>query len=136
MFANSGEVDTVIFDTDVVIWAARGYPKAAQALTSTAVRRISVITYMELIEGVQDKRSLAVMQKFLKLAQLKILPLSAEIGSLAAEILVKHHLATSTGLADALIASTAILGDDVLCTGNAKHYRALPGLRLKIYRHA
>jgi len=48
----------VIVDTDVLIWYMRGNLKAAQALGSLKDFSISVVTHIELVQGMRNKRDL------------------------------------------------------------------------------
>ena len=45
----------MIFDTDVLIWAARGDSSAARVIDATANRAISIISLMELLQGARSK---------------------------------------------------------------------------------
>ena len=55
----------MIFDTDVMIWAFRGNSKALDAIDAAADRSISSVTYMELLQGVRNKKELQKMKRFL-----------------------------------------------------------------------
>ncbi len=46
----------MLFDTDVLIWALHGSPKAAQEIDNDEERYISAVNYMELMQGARDKR--------------------------------------------------------------------------------
>ena len=53
----------MIIDTDVLIWYLRGNKEAQKIINASIPFKISVITYLELIQGVYDKRELRVFQK-------------------------------------------------------------------------
>ena len=55
----------MIFDTDVLIWVTRGNLKAKNLVDGTADKRISAVTYMELMQGARNKAELAAIEKFL-----------------------------------------------------------------------
>ncbi len=45
----------MIFDTDIFIWVQRGNEKAAQLIEKSKERCLSVQTYMELLQGSNNK---------------------------------------------------------------------------------
>jgi predicted nucleic acid-binding protein len=53
------------FDTDVLIWFLRGNEKAAGVVDRVDDRRISVITYMELLQGARNKEESKTIKRFL-----------------------------------------------------------------------
>ena len=44
----------MLFDTHVLVWVLRGNAKAAKTMNDAAARAISVVTYMELLQGAQN----------------------------------------------------------------------------------
>jgi len=46
----------MLFDTDILIWVLRGYPKAIKTLDASEQRALSVVNYMELLHGARDRR--------------------------------------------------------------------------------
>ena len=56
----------MLFDTDVLIWCFRGVAKAALAIEKDPSPTISVVTYMELVQGERDKKELKTILSFLK----------------------------------------------------------------------
>lgn len=123
----------MIFDTDIIIWALRGRTWAQRLLEDTpaADRTISLATWMELLEGARDKRELAYLKKMLTDLRMRILPLSEPVGALAAGYLEEHALADGLESMDALIAATAVNHGDTLATGNIRHFKVIPGLRME-----
>ncbi len=126
----------MIFDTDIIIWAIRGRAWARELLVSADSREISLATWMELVEGARDKRELAYLRKMLVDLEMRVLPLSEAVGALAVDYLETHSLSNGLDSMDALIAATAVKHNRVLATGNAKHFNALKGLRIKQYTDA
>ena len=124
----------MIFDTDVVIWAFRGNERAARAIDAPQVREISVVSYMELVQGALNKNELRMIREYLADVGFLFLPLSESIGQRASIYMEEYALSSAMGLPDALIASTAVEHQKDLCSGNAKHYRAVSELKLKTFK--
>lgn len=124
----------MLFDTDIFIWAQRGNLKAAKLINLTNERYISLITYMEFIEGAKDKKQLQLNQSFLKSLDFQTLPLTQNIGHRAAIYVEQFALSHSMRSADALIAATACEHQLPLVTANAKHYRHLSDLTLQVLK--
>jgi len=60
--------------------------------------------------------------------------LTPAIGEHATVLVEDHALSNSLFLADALIAATALEHGLPLLTGNAKHFRVVPGLQLVVFK--
>jgi predicted nucleic acid-binding protein len=63
-----------------------------------------------------------------------VLPLSDGIGHRASIYIEEYGLGAALGVADALIAATAVEHNDRLCTGNHRHYRPIKELETKVFR--
>lgn len=124
----------MIIDTDVLIWYLKGNVKARKLLGSLDGFEISVITYMELVQGMRNKQELNTLRKTLNRWQVKTLFISEEISAKAMFFVEQHFLSHSVQLADALIAASASSAGLTLCTANVKHYKALKGIELKKFR--
>ena len=124
----------MIFDTDVLIWVLRGNAKAARALDNADQRSISVVTYMELLQGARDKREVKAIKSFLVDMGFSVLPLSENIGHRASIYMEEYNLSTSISMGDALIAAVAIEANQQLITANDKHYKAVKELDIKRFR--
>jgi hypothetical protein len=124
----------MLFDTDVIIWALRGNHRAAKTIEQADRLELSIVSFMELLQGARDKKDLRLIKAFLSDLGFRILPLSEMIGHRASIYLEEYVLKTSLGVPDALIAATAVETDTMLCTGNAKDYRAISEVELKILR--
>jgi predicted nucleic acid-binding protein len=124
----------MIFDTDVLIWVLRGNAKAALALDNADQRSISVVTYMELLQGARDKREVKSIKSFLVDMGFSVLPLSENIGHRASIYMEEYNLSTSISMGDALIAAAAIEANQQLLTANDKHYKAVKELDIKRFR--
>lgn len=124
----------MVIDTDVLIWYMKGNEKAYNTIENSAKFFISVVTYMELVQGMRNKNELNTLRKALHAWNAKILYISEEISVKAMFFVEEHYLSHSIQLADALIAATAIAYGLPILTGNDKHYKILKSLQLKKFR--
>lgn len=124
----------MIIDTDVLIWFLRGNEKAITAVTEAIPFSISIVTYMELVKGMRNKRELEKMKKAFKKMEVRILPINEDDSMHAAEYVEKFFLSNNIEMADALIAATSVDHNEVLYTANDKHYKFVDGLSLKVFR--
>jgi hypothetical protein len=121
----------MLIDTDVLIWYMRGNEKAYQAVESTNDFFISVVTYMELVQGLRNKKELNHLRKALHGWNAQILYVSEEISAKAMFYVEQHFLSHSMQLADALIGATAIAYGLPILTGNDKHYKVMKNLEIQ-----
>ena len=124
----------MVVDTDVLIWYMKGNQNAYQAIEKSKHFSISVVTYIELVQGMRDKAELNNLRRALNAWGSKILYISEEISVKAMFFVEQHFLSHSIQLADALIGATAISHGLPILTGNHKHYKILKGLQVKKFR--
>ena len=124
----------MIFDTDVMIWAFRGNAKALDAIDAASERSISAVTYMELLQGVRNKKEMLAMKRFLSILGFSVLPATANISSRAVATMEDTALKSDLGVCDALIFATALDTGDTLLSGNAKHFKEVPLLDAVAFR--
>jgi hypothetical protein len=124
----------MLIDTDVLIWYMKGNKKAYNAIENSGNFFISVVTYMELVQGMRNKTELNALRKALYGWNAKILYISEEISVKAMFFVEQHYLSHSIQLADSLIGATAIAYGLPILTGNDKHYKVLKNLQLKKFR--
>lgn len=134
MCANFAGAAIMIFDTDVLIWVLRGNGQAARALDKTDERALSVVTYMELLQGARDKAEVLTIKAFIRNQRFCTLPLTENIGHRAAIYMETYSLSVDMSMADALLAATASESALPLMTANDKHYRQIKELDLKRFR--
>lgn len=124
----------MLVDTDVLIWYLKGNENAYQVIENSSNFFISVVTYMELVQGMRNKKELNNLRKALHIWNAKILYISEEISAKAMFYVEQHFLSHSMQLADALIGATAIAYGNPVLTGNDKHYKVLKDLEIKRFR--
>jgi len=124
----------MIFDTDILIWVERNHPPANQFVNTTDSRNISVQTYLELLQYAENKDQQEKSKKFLKELGFRVLPITENIGHRAMIYIEQYGLSHGMDAGDALIAATAVENNLPLATGNAKHFKAIKGLELKVFK--
>ena len=124
----------MIIDTDVIIWYMKGNEKAFKVIEKSKHFFLSVVTYMELVQGMRNKNELNNLRRALHLWDSKILYISEEISVKAMFYVEQHYLSHSIPLADALIGATAIAYGQPILTGNDKHYKILKDIQIKKFR--
>jgi predicted nucleic acid-binding protein len=119
---------SLLVDTDVLVDFLRGQSMAATLIRDNAGWIIlSSIVAAELYAGVRGNQELATLDKLLSL--FRIVPVSAEIartGGIFKRDYAKSH---GVGLADAIVAATAMVENAELKTLNVKHYPMIKGIR-------
>lgn len=124
----------MLIDTDVIIWYMRGNTKALDELEKHKNFSISVVTYIELVQGMRNKKELISLRKALKSWNCKIIYITEEISSKAMFYVELHYLSHSMQIADALIGATAASYGIQLLTGSDKHYKVVKEIALKKFR--
>ena len=124
---------SVLFDTDVFIWAQRGNAKAATLIEREPMRFLSVQTYLELFQDARNQTEQRTTKQFLVDLHFTILPLTETIGHRAMVYIEEYGLASGLRAGDALIAATATENNLTLMSGNGKHFKPIHALRLKIF---
>ena len=124
----------MLVDTDVIIWNLRGNEIAAALLDDSPRFSISAVSYMELIQGLRDKNELRTLRQALHFWQAEICAIDESICSRAIYLVEQYALSHNLGMADALIAATALDLGKPLVTANDKHYRHIDGLEVQIFR--
>jgi predicted nucleic acid-binding protein len=124
----------MIFDTDIFIWVQRGNSKAAALIDGAKDRYLSVQTYMELLQCATDKQQQRLVKRFISNFCFSVLPLTENIGHRALVYVEEYGLSSGMRAGDAIIAATASENGMPLMTGNAKHFKVVKELELKIFR--
>ena len=124
----------MLIDTDVLIWYMRGNKKAYNLIEKLDGFYISVVTYIELVQGMRNKQELTELRKAIRDWNTNILYINEEISAKAMFYVERHYLSHSLQLADALVSATAIVNGLPLLTANDKHYRMINQLEIKRFR--
>lgn len=124
----------MLVDTDVIIWYMRGNENARDYLDANPYFQISVITYMELVQGMRNKQELRALRRALRNWKAEIIYINEEISGKAMFYVEQHYLSHSVQLADALIGATAVSYGLSLLTDNDKHYQIIKEVDVKKFR--
>ncbi len=124
----------MIFDTDVLIWVFKGNPVAADWVTRVSERYLSAQSYLELLQGARDKPHLKALKSFALEGNFRLLPITDNISHRAMIYMEEYKLSDNLGAGDALIAATAVEHNLPLVTANAKHFRVIKDLELKVFK--
>jgi predicted nucleic acid-binding protein len=124
----------VIFDADILIWYLRRAPAAIRLVDETPSREIAVVSYMEVVRGVRDKKEFRELKSFLAEFDFRMLPLSESIGHRAVAYMEEFSLKIDLSVPDALLAATAVECGIHLATGNTKHFPPMDGLDIRPFR--
>ena len=117
----------ILIDTDVIVDFLRGNTKAISYVENHSAEIVlSSIVVAELYAGVRDDER-ARLDDFVTL--FPILPITSEIAKTGGLFKRDYHKSYGIGLADALMAATAVTEDAQLKTLNTKHYPMLKGLK-------
>lgn len=117
----------LLIDTDVMIEYLRGTQEAITFLESLADRpATSVICAAELFVGARDDDEWETIETFL--LAFDELPVDAETARVGAGYRRTYRASHNTGLADALVAATAVRHGLQLATFNARHYPMIENL--------
>jgi predicted nucleic acid-binding protein len=124
----------LIVDTDVLIWYSRGYQNAIDFVHSLERFSISVVTYIEIIQGVRNKKELNAFKKALGVLNAQVIQIDELISTKAMFYVEQYSLSHSMELADALIGATAVIRQLPLVSGNEKHYKHLPEIKIQKFQ--
>ena len=124
----------MIIDTDVLIWYLRGNENAQKIISANIPFKISVINYLELLQGMKDKRESRILREYLRKWSTEIIQINENISSRAMFLVEDYYLSHSMELADAIIAATALEYHEVILTANEKHYGFIPNIQVNKFR--
>jgi predicted nucleic acid-binding protein len=119
----------VVIDTSVLVDVLRGDPGAMTAYLTARRRRkctVSTVTVAELLAGLRSGEEDALAAA---LDGVEVAPIDLEVGVTAGRLAAtwgRSH--PGIGMADHIVAATAILGGAELWTRNVRHFPMFPGL--------
>lgn len=120
----------MIIDTDVLIWEFRGNHQAQLIIHQNLPFCISVVTYIELIQGMRNRQELKTLSRQLSKYNVTILQIDSDISTRAMLYVEDYFFNHSMLLADALIAATCVQYGETLITANDKHYSYIPDIQV------
>ena len=124
----------MIFDTDIFIWVQRGSEKAARLMQRVENKFLSLQTYMELLQCAQNKTQHKYVKDFISSFNFMVMPLTENIGHRASIYIEEYTLSSGLRSGDALIAATAVENNIALVSSNAKHFKVIKDLELKVFK--
>lgn len=126
----------LIFDSDVLIWFARGDKAAGRLVDSEPTRGVSAVALMELLRGTRSRAEIKETRQFLAEQQFRVLPLTESIGYTAVSLIEQFAHSDGLRVSDAIIAATALEYGARLATANDRHFRMISGLALRRFRRS
>jgi hypothetical protein len=123
----------MLVDTDVLIWHLRGYPRATRRLDELGTLTLSLVSYLEVLQGIRNKAELLAVKKMLEKRSATLLPLTEAVSLHATTLMESLALSHGLQMGDALIAATAIAHRLPVLTANVRHFGAVQGLVVEAF---
>ncbi len=89
---------------------------------------------MEIIQGVRNKKELNAFKKALGILNVQVIQIDELISTKAMFYIEQYSLSHAMELADALIGACAVTRQTSLITGNEKHYKHLPEIKIQKFQ--
>ena len=124
----------MLFDTDIFIWAQRGNAGAAKLIDQAPRRLISSFSWMEFLQCARNAAEFRLSKQFLLDLDFETVPVTPEASHRAMVYIEQFSLSHGLRAGDALIAATAVEWQLPLATSNAKHFKVIPSLDLKVLK--
>ena len=122
-----------LIDTDILIEYLRGSEPATEFLEGLdGDLVISAISVAELFSGAMGSEELAALDQFM--LAFEVIPVDEQLARQGGILRQEYHPSHGTGLADALIAASAMAGGAELPTFNKRHYPMVEGVRVPYRR--
>jgi len=95
---------------------------------------LSIQSYMELFQGAKNKAQHEYVKNFITSYGFIVLPFTENIGHRASIYIEEYTLSSGLRSGDAIIAATAVENNMPLFSSNAKHFKMIKELKLKIFK--
>ena len=124
-----GMANKILVDTSILIGLQRNDQETVRIFYKLAdYIQISRISACELVFGSRNKKEKKINKNFL--SNFPIIEIDTYISQYAYILLDKYGLENKFGIADSLIAGTAIVNNYTLWTNNIRHFRIIKELSL------
>lgn len=121
-------MEQYLIDTNLIVDIFRGYKASAIFIDSLPNLSISVITWYELIEGVENTKQQKIFEKYL--SQYEIYHINEIVSKKSLDLMRRFNLSDNLQHDDALIASICLEYGLILVTRNLKHFKCIEGLQI------
>jgi len=120
----------VLCDTNIFIHAFNRRLETIERLQEIGLDQValSVITLMELYQGMGNKVELAQMKR--KIRYFDVVDIDIATSKLAANLVENYKLSHDLQIPDAIIAATSVIHQIPLYTYNVKDFAFIPGIKL------
>jgi predicted nucleic acid-binding protein len=120
----------VLCDTNIFIHAFNGRQFTIDKLHEIGLQNIviSVITVMELYQGMSNKTELAQMKR--KIRYYDVAEIDNATSKLAVKLIENYRLSHGLQIPDAIIGATAVIHKIPFYTYNTKDFEFIPGIKL------
>jgi predicted nucleic acid-binding protein len=120
----------IMCDTNIFINWFNNDEKTILKLKHIGLERlaISVITVMELIQGVDNKEQLQKFKK--KIKHYTIVNFTKEVSELSLQLIMDYKLSHNLQIPDAIIAATSVIYGIPLFTYNLKDFKYIPEIQI------
>jgi len=120
----------VLCDTNIFIHAFNGRQDTIDKLQEIGLEQValSVITVMELYQGMSNKVELAQLKR--KIRYYDVIEMDTAISKLATTLVEKFKLSHGLQIPDAIIGATAVIHQIPFYTYNTKDFDFIPGIKL------
>jgi len=124
------EKNYVMCDTNIFIHWFNNDKNTIEKLQQIGLQRIaiSVISLMELMQGVDNKEQLKQLKR--KIKHYAIVDFTKEVSELSLQLIENYKLSHNLQIPDAIIAATSVLYKIPLFTYNTKDFRFIPNIEL------
>ena len=126
----------MIIDTDVLISYLHGNENAHKIIHANIPFKISVISYIELIQGARNQKELSIIQKHLKKWSTEIIHINENISSRVMYFMEDYYSNHSLEFGGAIIAATALEKNEPLLTASFKFYSFIPNIEINKFAPA